>query len=117
MEKDPVRFEYPDDTPMALPIGFERPESLDEKIMRMIRSRELAAAAEAAGSETLEEAEDFDVGDDYDPTSPYEMHFNPPPTTQEPPKAPQKPGFQEEKPVSGSPPPENHEAPAHEAGE
>lgn len=27
--------------------------------------------------ETLEEADDFDVGDDYDPTSPWEENFHP----------------------------------------
>lgn len=65
-----------DPTPMAIPIGFKRPETLAEQIKRMVRSERLAQEAEAQGYETWEEADDFDVDDDFDPSSPYEQHFD-----------------------------------------
>lgn len=34
--------------------------------------------AEAEGMETFEESDDFDVGDDLDPSTPYEADFDPP---------------------------------------
>lgn len=73
-----------DSTPMALPVGARRPESIQSQIRRMIRSEHLAQAAAASGRETFEEADDFNVGDDYDPKSPYEMDFDPdlPPPSQ-----------------------------------
>jgi len=60
-----------DDTPISLPLRFNRPPSkLDDlRAMLKIVSRE----AEHAGQETFEEADDFDVGDDYDPRSPWEL--------------------------------------------
>lgn len=69
--------EVVDSTPMAIPVGFQRPESLSETIRRLVRSEELRRLAERAGAETFEEADDFDVGDDFDPTSPYETQFDP----------------------------------------
>jgi len=60
-----------DDTPISLPLRFNRPPSkLDDlRAMLKIVSRE----AQHAGQETFEEADDFDVGDDYDPRSPWEL--------------------------------------------
>lgn len=74
---DEKGHEIPDSTPMALPVGFKRPESLQDQIRRLIRSERLAMEASSLGRETFEEADDFDVGDDYDPTSPYEEVFEP----------------------------------------
>jgi len=54
----------PDLTPMELPINYQRPESLEEAMRRLIRSEGLAAFAQSRGKETFEEAEDFDVDDD-----------------------------------------------------
>lgn len=71
--------ELPDPTPLAPPVGYNPQPSLAETIRRMVRSEKLAMEAEAAGMETFEEADDFDVGDDYDPTSPYEEVFDPTP--------------------------------------
>lgn len=68
--------EIPDPTPLSLPLHFKRPETLAEQVQRLVRTH-VSAAAAAAGAETFEEAEDFDVGDDIDPTSPYEEHFDP----------------------------------------
>lgn len=68
-----------DPTPVAPPVGFVRQPSLAEQIRQMVRSEKLALEAEAAGFETFEEADDFNVGDDYDPRSPFEEHFEPTP--------------------------------------
>lgn len=70
--------EQPDPTPMAPPIGYNRQPSLAERIRAMVVSEKLKQEAIEAGFETFEESDDFDVGDDYDPTSPYEEVFEPP---------------------------------------
>lgn len=71
------------DKPMALPLGFKRPETLDEQIQRMVRTRVSAMAADQ-GFDTWEDANDFDIDDDTDPLerhftgpTPYETHFDP----------------------------------------
>lgn len=71
----PKGEEILDRTPMALPAGFKRPESLQDQIRRLIRSEKLQQALHDAGYETEEEANDFDVGDDFDPSTPYEEQF------------------------------------------
>lgn len=72
MIKDGIEFLNP--TPVAIPIGMERPPSLKEQIQRVLRT-ELSMQAAAQGEETFEEADDFDVPeDDPDPVSPYEMN-------------------------------------------
>lgn len=70
--------ELPDPTPMAPPLGYKPRPSLAEQIRAMVRSEHLKQAAEAAGAESFEDADDFEVGEDYDPTSPYENDFDPP---------------------------------------
>lgn len=55
--------EVPDATPVAMPVGFRKPESLQDQIQRLVRN-ELSARAASQGMETFEEADDFDVGDD-----------------------------------------------------
>lgn len=67
--------EVPDPTPMAPPVGFIKQPSMIENIRNLVRSEALRQAALTAGAETFEEAEDFDVDDDIDPTSPYEQNF------------------------------------------
>lgn len=69
----PTGEEVPDEVPMAPPIGYVRQKSMVEIIREQIRSAELARAAEEAGAETFEEADDFDVPDDLEPYSAYEM--------------------------------------------
>lgn len=70
--------EFPDPTPIAPPVGFLKQPTMAETMRQMIRSHELRMAARESGQETFEEADDFDVGDDYDPRSPYEEEFEPP---------------------------------------
>jgi len=64
-----------DSTPMQPPLGYKKQESLHEQIKRMVVSEQLRLAAEQSGKETFEEADDFDVEDDYDPSSPFEEIF------------------------------------------
>lgn len=57
-------------TPIAIPIGMQRPPSLQEQIARVLRSERQAQLMEGDD----EDAQDFDVPDeDPDPMTPYEM--------------------------------------------
>lgn len=71
--------EMPDPEPMQPPLGYNRQPTLAEQIRAQIVSAKLAMEAEAAGAETFEEADDFDVGDDWEAekNSPYEANFDP----------------------------------------
>lgn len=65
-----------DETPLAMPLGFKKPESLQSQIQRLVRN-ELSARAASEGHETFDEADDFDIeDDDYDPRSPWELGFD-----------------------------------------
>lgn len=69
--------EVPDPTPLTLPAGFKRPETLADQVQRLVRTHLSRIAAES-GAETFEESEDFDVGDEQDdPRTPYEAVFDP----------------------------------------
>ncbi|AXH77126.1 MAG: hypothetical protein [Microviridae sp.] len=68
-------WEVPDQTPVAIPAYIQKYDQRDS-IKEMIRQA-LSQEAEHAGFETFEEADDFDVGDDFDPSSPYEEQFDP----------------------------------------
>lgn len=70
--------EIPDPTPIAPPIGYKRQPSIFEQMRQMVLSDRLAAEASAAGAETFEEADDFDVGEDIDPRSGWENDYDPP---------------------------------------
>lgn len=69
--------ELPDPTPLEVPVGFKRPETLAEQVRRLVRSEHFNAEREALGEETFDEADDFDVDDDFDPSTPYEVFFDP----------------------------------------
>lgn len=68
--------EVPDQEPVHIPAGFRRPESLAEQVQRLVRGA-ISRQAELAGHESFEEAEDFDVDDESEPTTPYETFFDP----------------------------------------
>lgn len=68
--------EIPDPTPLRVPGGFKRPETLQEQVARLVRGA-ISREAEEAGFETFDEAEDFDVEDDFDPRTPFEVVFDP----------------------------------------
>ena len=72
-------WEIPDPRPVEIPAGFERPESLEEMIQRMVRTN-ASEIAEREGYETFDEADDFDMPDEdhgSDPMTPYEEEFDP----------------------------------------
>lgn len=66
------RYEDPDPTPLAIPVNFRRPPSIEEMIQKYVRT-ELSTRAQDQGAETFEEADDFDVDDDPELRSPYEI--------------------------------------------
>lgn len=66
---------HPDPTPIAPPVGYVRSPSIAEQIRTMVRSEQLRHHADQAGMDTFEEADDFNIGDDYDPRSPWEEQF------------------------------------------
>lgn len=68
-------WEHGSPEPIEIPAGFKRPETLQEQIKRLIRAASDEAASQ--GLETFEEAEDFNVDDDFDPSTPYEVFFDP----------------------------------------
>lgn len=72
----PTKYEQVDPTPMEIPAGFKKPESLNEMVQRLVR-RQLSDAAEASGMESFDESEDFEIDDMFDPSSPYEEVFDP----------------------------------------
>lgn len=67
-----------DPRPMALPVGFKHPKTLQERMRELLRSEEIRRFLDAKGEETFEEADDFDVGEE-DPlkSTPYEDDFEP----------------------------------------
>lgn len=74
---DELGREIADQRPVELPLGVRRPPSMAEMIQAAVR-REMSAAAAARGQETFEEADDFEVDEDPDPLSPYEIPVSPP---------------------------------------
>lgn len=68
--------EINNDPPVAVPANYKRPLTLAEQVRLMCRTQ-LSQMAANEGQETWEEADDFDVGDDYDPSSPHELIFDP----------------------------------------
>lgn len=66
------RKENPDPTPIEVPLHLRRPFSLQEEMRRMIRE-EMSRAAVSKGAESFEEADDFDVDDDEELKSEYEL--------------------------------------------
>lgn len=67
-----IRHETLDPTPIARAIGWSRPPTLQDQIRRLVAG-ELSRRAAAAGAESFDEADDFDVDGDPDPHSPWEL--------------------------------------------
>lgn len=61
-----------DNTPVTLPVRFLRGENIADRVRSLVE-KELSRRAEHAGYETIDDANDFDVGDDYDPRSEHEV--------------------------------------------
>lgn len=69
--------EIPDNSRPVIPLGFKKPEGLNEMVQRFVRHA-ISVQAASQGKETFEEADDFDVEDDQAlPETPYEVDFDP----------------------------------------
>lgn len=86
-----------DQTPRAIPLRALRNRNRTEDLRALVR-QEMSRLAQEQGHESFEEADDFEVGDDFDPDSPYELGFDPE-------ISPQQTLFQEEQPVQRDPDP------------
>jgi len=64
--------EIGDPTPMQPPLGYKRTPTLSEQIAQQVRIQTLKNLEDSFEPETDEEADDFEVGDDYEPLSKYE---------------------------------------------
>lgn len=70
-------YEITDPTPMQPPLGYKRSLSLSEQIAQQVRIAHLKILEDAAIAETEDEADDFEIGDDYEPMSKYENDHMP----------------------------------------
>lgn len=61
-----------DTTPVAVPLKFKRPLPIAELVRKMV-IREVSGKAAQRGAESFDEADDFDVNDDPELKSPYEL--------------------------------------------
>jgi len=68
-----------DPTPMQPPLGYKRTLSLSEQIAQQVRIAHLKILRDnlADVAESEEEADDFEVGDDFEPMSQYENDHMP----------------------------------------
>lgn len=69
--------EIPDPRPVELPIGFERPESIQDMIRRLVQDPMIRQDLDSREVETFDEADDFETEDDGMPVSPHEETFDP----------------------------------------
>jgi len=65
-------FEIGNPTPMQPPLGYKKSVSLAEQIGQQVRLAKLEMLENRHLDETEEEADDFAIGDDYEPLSPHE---------------------------------------------
>lgn len=66
-----------DSTPVAIPVGFRVPETLNQTVQRLVQTS-VSQWAQSQGHESFEESEDFDIPDDSpDRHTPYETYFDP----------------------------------------
>lgn len=74
-----VGKEYPNPIPMEAPLGTVPYEDIWVTIRKMVLDHARMEKERSDGEEfdTEEEANDFDVGDDFDPASPWEEHHEP----------------------------------------
>lgn len=73
----PEGFEITDPTPMQPPLGYKKSLSLAEQIAQQVRIHQLRLLEDAALDETEEEADDFEVGEDFEPLSAHENDHMP----------------------------------------
>lgn len=66
-----------DPTPMQPPVGYKKSLTLSEQIQQQVRVMQLRMLEDARLEETEDEADDFNVGDDFEPLSKYENDHMP----------------------------------------
>lgn len=66
-----------DPTPMQPPLGYKKTPSLAEQIQQQVRIALLKRLEDEQLEETEDEADDFEVGDDFEPLSQYENDHMP----------------------------------------
>lgn len=66
-----------DPTPMQPPLGYKKTLSLSEQIAQQVRIANLKILEDMALEETEDEADDFNVGEDFEPYSPHENDHMP----------------------------------------
>lgn len=66
-----------DPTPMQPPLGYKKTPSLSEQIQQQVRIAQLKMLEDMALEETEDEADDFEIGDDYEPLSKHENDHMP----------------------------------------
>lgn len=67
--------EHLDPTPMEPPLGYKKQQTLSDQIRNMIYQSKMSEIDNSP--ETMEEADDFDMEDDFDPHSRWENDFEP----------------------------------------
>lgn len=65
-------FEIPDQTRVEVPLGYTAPLTMEQRLRKYVRE-ELSRQADDGGMETFEEADDFEVDDDGEIATPYEL--------------------------------------------
>lgn len=65
--------EVPDPRPVEIPLGLRRPKDIHEMIHDALRGERMRLAAEQAGVESWEEANDFEVGEETELVSLYQL--------------------------------------------
>jgi len=83
VKRSPLRHnkqgeELLDPTPMQPPLGYKRTPTLSEQIQMQVRQMKMDLLNDESIQETDEEADDFTVGDDFEPLSKYENDHIPP---------------------------------------
>lgn len=73
----PDGAEIPDPRSLELPVGFERPESIQETIRRLVTDPAIREQLQVDNVETFDEADDFEIDDDVPLVSPHEEQFDP----------------------------------------
>ena len=101
--------EIMDSTPLEATLKV-RPKTMFDRMREQAMAASQLAAME--GFDTLEEANDFEIGDDYEPESPYEEQFGPNGDSSfEPPTSTKEPAGAEPA-KEGDPPAEQESAPS-----
>lgn len=67
------RRELPDPTPVELPLRLRKPETQEDMMRRIVLEEHLSRQAREEGLETFAEADDFEIDEDPDPISHYEV--------------------------------------------